>query len=73
MHPLPGTAEPLRVRRWLVITALIALAAVLYALGWVIAKAFGVVWLAVTWCAAAVQIGWEEARTPARAPADGGS
>jgi protease PrsW len=31
--PLPGTAEPLRVRRWLVITALIALAAVV-AISW---------------------------------------
>ena len=33
MTPLPGTAEPLRVRRWLVITALIALAAVV-AISW---------------------------------------
>jgi len=31
--PLPGTAEPLRVRRWLVITAIIALAAVV-AISW---------------------------------------
>ena len=33
MTPLPGTAEPLRVRRWLVITAIIALAAVV-AISW---------------------------------------
>ena len=33
MTPLPGTAEPLRVRRWLVITALIAFAAVV-AISW---------------------------------------
>ncbi|MEY3131730.1 MAG: hypothetical protein RLZ29_67 [Actinomycetota bacterium] len=33
MTPLPGTVEPLRVRRWLVITAIIALAAVV-AISW---------------------------------------
>lgn len=33
MTPLPGTAEPLRVRRWLVITAIFALAAVV-AISW---------------------------------------
>ena len=54
-------------------SVLTALAAVLFALGWVVAKASGVVWLALTWSAAAVQIGWEEARTSLRTPADGGA
>lgn len=43
-------------------TFLTMLAAVLYGLGWLIAKTFGVLWLALTWCAAAVQVGWEDAR-----------
>ena len=54
-------------------TVLTVIAAVLYGIGWVAAKVFGVVWLAATWCAAAVQIGWEEARTPpGPSPSDGG-
>ena len=35
---------------------------VLFGAGWVTAKAFGVTWLAVTWCAVAVREGWREGR-----------
>lgn len=51
-------------------TFLTMLAAVLYGLGWLVAKAFGVLWLALTWCAAAVQVGWEDSRAVAQVPTD---
>lgn len=43
------------------------IAAVFYAIGWVAGKAL----LAVVWCAVAVKVGFNEARTEARKP--GGS
>lgn len=48
---------------------LTAIAAVLFGLGWLAAKAVGVVWLAVAWSWTAVRLGWTEARgqKPARA------
>jgi hypothetical protein len=55
---------------------LTAIAAVLFAVGWLAAKvvgllalAFGAVWLAAAWSATAVRLGWTEARgqMPARA------
>lgn len=41
-------------------TVLTLIAALFYGLGWLVAK----VWLAVAWCATAVKVGWQEARTP---------
>ena len=35
------------------------LASLFYAVGWLVAK----VWLALVWCAIAVQVGWREARS----------
>jgi uncharacterized membrane protein YedE/YeeE len=48
-------------------TVLTVVAGLLFGLGWVAAKACAVVWLACTWSAAAVAIGWREAR---RRPGD---
>lgn len=36
----------------------------LYAVGWVLAKIVVVVWLAAVWVAAAVKVGWQDARPP---------
>lgn len=41
---------------------LTVLAGVFYALGWITARAFGVIWLAMTWTAVAVKVGWQEGR-----------
>lgn len=40
------------------------LAGLLFGLGWLTAKAFGVVWLVLVWSAVAVRMGWQEARKP---------
>lgn len=47
---------------------LLAVAGLLYALGWITAKAFSLVWLALAWTATAVKVGWSDARKakPAR-------
>lgn len=45
-------------------TLLLALAGLLYALGWVTAKTFGLLWFAAVWTATAVKVGWMDARTP---------
>lgn len=45
---------------------LTVLASVFYAVGWLTARTFGVVWLAMTWAAVAVKVGWQEGRKPAR-------
>lgn len=37
-------------------------AAVLFAVGWITAKVFIVTWAAIAWGAAAVKIGWQDAR-----------
>lgn len=52
--------EARQVRFWR--TVLTALAGLLFGVGWLVAKGFAVVWLAVAWCAAAVKVGWQEAR-----------
>lgn len=41
---------------------LACIAAVLYGLGWITAKVLGGLWFALTWTAAAVRLGWVEAR-----------
>ena len=43
-------------------TVLTIATAVLFGLGWTVAKMFAVAWLAVTWTGAAVALGWQEAR-----------
>lgn len=43
-------------------TVLAVVAGVLYGLGWLAAKAFGVLWLTVAWAGVAVKIGWVDAR-----------
>lgn len=43
---------------------LTAVAAVLFAIGWLAAKVVGVVWLSIAWSATAVRLGWSEARAP---------
>jgi hypothetical protein len=45
--------------------ALAVLAAVLFAVGWSVAKSFTVAWLVVAWCAVAVKMGWVEGRRKA--------
>lgn len=38
--------------------------AVFYAVGWVAAKVFGVLWFAAAWSATAVKVGWQDGRSP---------
>jgi hypothetical protein len=48
-------------------TVLTVIAGALFGVGWLVAKAFGVLWLAFTWSWAAVGVGWEAAHGPSRA------
>lgn len=43
-------------------TLLTIVAAVLFGIGWVVAKSFGAVWFVLAWCATAVRLGWSQAR-----------
>jgi hypothetical protein len=43
-------------------TVLALVAGLLYGLGWLTAKAFGLVWFALAWAGTAVKIGWVDAR-----------
>ncbi|MFI6681890.1 hypothetical protein [Kribbella sp. NPDC050470] len=43
-------------------TVLAVIAGVLYGIGWLTAKLFGLVWFAVAWAGTAVKIGWTDAR-----------
>jgi uncharacterized membrane protein len=36
------------------------LASVLYALAWLVAKVFAVIWLIITWCVAALKVGFTD-------------
>jgi hypothetical protein len=45
-----------------------AIAAVLYALGWLGGKAFSLTGLVARWVIAALAIGWRDARAPTRGP-----
>ncbi|WP_406168895.1 hypothetical protein [Streptomyces sp. NBC_00996] len=49
-------------------TCLTVLAGLLFGLGWLAAKAFAVLWLAVVWSATAVKVGWQEGRRGAARP-----
>ena len=44
-------------------TVLTVLAGLLYAVGWLAAKALGGIWLAAVWSVTAVRVGWVEARS----------
>lgn len=57
------TAEARQTHFWR--TVLTILAGVLFGVGWLAAKAVGVLWLALAWSAVAVRVGWQEARKPA--------
>jgi hypothetical protein len=46
---------------------LTVLAAPLVALGWTAGKVVTVVWVVLAWSLAAVQVGWEDARSPGKA------
>lgn len=46
---------------------LTVLAAVFFGLGWMTARAFAALWLALTWSAVAVKVGWQEGRRAAPA------
>jgi len=54
-------------------TVLTMVAAVLYGLGWVVAKVVTVVWFALAWAGTAVKVGWVDARAGSRARGDGGT
>jgi hypothetical protein len=54
------SAEAKQVHFWK--TVLLAIAAVLFGLGWLIGKTFTVLWLVCTWTFAAVREGFREAR-----------
>ena len=43
-------------------TVLAVLAWLLFGVGWLVAKGFGLAWFAFVWCAVAVGEGWREAR-----------
>lgn len=45
-------------------TLLLVLAGLLYGIGWLAAKTFGLLWRAVAWVGVAVKLGWTEARKP---------
>ena len=54
------TDEARKVAFWRSVLRL--LAAVLFGIGWLVAKAFAVLWLAGVWSVTAVRLGWQEAR-----------
>lgn len=58
------TAEARQVHFGRVVLTVIA--AVLYGIGWIAARTFGVIWLAAAWTAVAVKVGWVEGRKPPR-------
>jgi hypothetical protein len=47
-------------------TLLLALAGLLYGIGWLTAKACGMLWFAAVWMGTAVKVGWVDARRPKR-------
>lgn len=61
VHDITDRARQIQFSRVL----LTVLAGTFYALGWITARTFGVVWLALTWSAVAVKLGWQEGRKTA--------
>jgi hypothetical protein len=47
---------------------LVAVASVLFGLGWLAFKACALAWFAAAWCASAVIEGWQQAKAGQRAP-----
>lgn len=47
-------------------TVATALAGLLWGLGWLTAKAFALVWLALAWAVVAVRVGWADGRRSGR-------
>jgi len=43
-------------------TILTILAAILFSLGWVVAKVFSAIWLVLAWSVTAVKVGWQDGR-----------
>jgi hypothetical protein len=58
------TAQAREVRFWR--SVLTVIAAALFGLGWLVAKAFGLAFLALAWTAVAVREGWREGRKVSR-------
>lgn len=58
VHDITARARQIQFSRVL----LTVLAGVFYGLGWITARTFGVIWLAMTWTAVAVKVGWTEGR-----------
>lgn len=58
VHDITDRAKQIQFSR----VALTVLAGFFYGLGWIAAKTFGVIWLAMTWTAVAVKVGWTEGR-----------
>lgn len=58
------TVEARQVHFWR--TVLTVVAGLLFGLGWISYKAVAGLWLVMAWCAAAVKVGWQEARTAVR-------
>lgn len=54
------TAQARQVRFWR--TVLTVIAGVLFAAGWLAAKAFALAWLVLVWSVTAVRLGWAEGR-----------
>jgi uncharacterized membrane protein YedE/YeeE len=46
--------------------ALTLVAGLLFGIGWVVAKAFGIAWLALAWSFVAVKVGFEAGRASSR-------
>jgi len=49
-------------------TVLLVLARLFWGVGFVTARAFGLLWLALAWVFTAVQVGWREGRKPYQRP-----
>ena len=56
------TAEAKDVEFWRAV--LTAVTGVLYGIGWLVGKAFTMVWRVLVWVAVAVKVGWQDARKP---------
>lgn len=54
------TLEAREVRFWRTVATV--LAGLLFGFGFVVAKAFGLLWFALAWSATAVRVGWQEGR-----------
>lgn len=62
------TEEARKVRFWR--TVLLAVAGLLFGLGWVACRTSAATWLIAVWVATAVRVGWQEARRGRAARSD---